>query len=56
MKIILTKWHHPTEVLTWRDSNNSRLKDQLREIAVSMIVTGEELYRVKQINHREYSA
>jgi len=54
MELILTKWHHPSEVLIWRDSNDVRLEDQLREIAVSMIVTGEEHYRIKQINHREY--
>ncbi|MFM0705633.1 hypothetical protein [Paraburkholderia sediminicola] len=47
VEVDIARWQHgePEEKLFWRDDEDGKLEDRLREIGVAIVVTGERQYR-----------
>jgi hypothetical protein len=55
MRLSLTSWRNSNKNCRfWRDDEVSRLESRLREIAIELIVSGEQHYRDGLIHHREW--
>jgi hypothetical protein len=55
MRLSLVDWRSSAdECRSWQDSGDDRLENHLREIAVELIVAGEQHHRDSAIHHREW--